>query len=334
MTKAVQLHRNGGGLVLTKYALQDAPIYEKGITADLLGEHLKAVFQTLEPKTRTVSLALSVTDSFVRHADLPQMPVGTMRQVLKLNSKNYLQQELADHVFDCFVIPPRESGNGKAPGKAAGPGANNVRVLAAAARGDLIDTVQNACRQAGLNVHSLVPGLVGPVNAFECAMPEVFSKEAVALVDMGFKCTTICLLDEGELVLSRVVNIGGDRLTTGLAEALGTSYAEAESIKVGIPAEVQAQLQSQILPLARELRASIDCFEHQHDRAVTKVFVSGGSARSELIVQILQADLMAECKAWNPVGFVKLALSPGQTEEVTQVAPQLAVAVGAAVAAF
>jgi type IV pilus assembly protein PilM len=166
------------------------------------------------------------------------------------------------------------------------------------------------------------------------AMPEVFAKEAVALVDIGFRNTSICLLQEGELILSRVVAIGGDRLTTGLAEVMGISYAEAESIKVGIPAEVQGQLEALVLPLGRELRASMDCFEHQQDRPITQVFISGASAKSEFILQILQSELMVECKTWNPLSFMEMALPPQQSAQVEQVASQLTVAVGAAIAAF
>jgi type IV pilus assembly protein PilM len=180
----------------------------------------------------------------------------------------------------------------------------------------------------------VVPGLIGPVNAFEQAMPEVMSKEVVALVDMGFKHTTICLLQEGELVLSRVVAIGGDRLSNGLAESLGISYAEAEGIKVGMPTEVQSHLETLVTPLGRELRASIDFFEHQQDKTVTQVFISGGSARSEFIVAALQAELSIECRTWSPTTFLTSALPPQQVAEIDQIAPQLAVAVGAAVASF
>src|SRR6185436_11399565 len=127
-------------------------------------------------------------------------------------------------------------------------------------------------------------------------VPEVFAREVVALVDIGFKCSSICIVQEGELVLSRVVGIGGDRLTTALSESMNISYAEAEGIKVGMAGEVQSSLDSVLTPLGRELRASIDFFEHQQDRPVTQAFISGGSARSELIMKSLHAELMVECK--------------------------------------
>ena len=74
-------------------------------------------------------------------------------------------------------------------------------------------------------------------------------------MDIGFKSSTICILQEGELVLSRVVGIGGDKITGGLAENMAISYAEAEGIKMGMPAEVQPILEALVAPLGRELRA-------------------------------------------------------------------------------
>jgi type IV pilus assembly protein PilM len=332
-TKAVNLQRKGDGFVMVGYALLDAPIYERSLSAELLGEHLKAVCQNFDSKSRCVSLALGVNDSIVRHAELPMMPVSDMRQVLKNNTKNYLQQDLPGHVFDCFITPPRVTDKPAEKPKLSS-GSPKCRVLVAGAKRQLIDDLQNAIKANGLTADHIVPGLLGPVNAFEMAMPEIFSREVVALVDIGFKNTSICVLEEGELMLSRVVGIGGDRLTAGLAESLGISYAEAEGIKIGMPTEVQSNLEALLLPLGRELRASIDFFEHQQDRTVSQVFISGGSARSEFIVQILQTELVAECKPWNPLNFLETSLPTQQAAELEHVAAQLTVAVGAAMAAF
>ena len=186
------------------------------------------------------------------------------------------------------------------------------------------------------------------MNAFELAMPQVFANESVALVDIGFKHSSICILDRGELVLIRVVAIGGDRLTTGLSETLNISYAEAEGVKLGMtPAngsepngdaagmEMQAALfQAQVMPLGRELRASLDFFEHQKDRPVTQVYVSGAAAKSENFLDMLRAEMIVECKTWNPALSLQLALPGQQAAEIEYVGPQLGVAIGAAMAAF
>jgi Tfp pilus assembly PilM family ATPase len=123
-------------------------------------------------------------------------------------------------------------------------------------------------------------------------------------------------------------------LTAGLAQALNTSYAEAEGIKIGMAPEVEAALQMHVAPLGREIRASLDFFEHQQDRPVSQVYVSGGSARSEMILQMLHSELLLECKTWSPTGFLQLALPGQQAVEVEHIGSQLTVAVGAALAAL
>ena len=332
-TKAVHLQRKGDSYTLLRYSVMDAPIYEKSMSVELLADHLKSVCQSLEAKTKYVSLAISVNDSIVRHAELPQIPVGDMRQILKNNSKNYLQQDLPGYTFDCHFIPTRPGGPNETAKPNAG-GTQKLKVLVGGAKKQLADDLQAAVKQAGYIPDQVVPGLVGPVNAFELAMPEAFKAEPTALVDIGFKSSNISLLLKGELVLSRVVNIGGDRFTQGLAESMSISYAEAEGIKVGMPSEVQSNLEPLLLPLGRELRASVDFFEHQQDRTITQIYMSGGSARSEFIVKALEAELMAPCKSWNPAATLQVALPPAQISELEHVAPQLAVAVGTAAAAI
>ncbi len=327
-TKAVLLEKRGEILALTRYALLDAPLFEKKISVDLLGDHLKSVAEALGSTTKFITMAVGLDDAIIRQIEMPQIPVDEMRQILKVNHKNYLQQDLPNHVFDCYIIPPRLNLGGK------DAGIPKLKVLAAAAKQQLVADFINAAALAGLTADSLVPGLVGPINTFELALPEIYAKETVALVDIGFKHTSVCVLDKGELVLNRLMNIGGDQLTLGLAEAMSISYAEAEGIKVGMAPEVESSLQLQVAPLGREIRASLDFFEHQEDRPVSQVYVSGGSARSEMILQMLHQELLVECKTWNPTGFLQLALPGQQAVEVDHIGPQLTVAVGAALAAF
>jgi type IV pilus assembly protein PilM len=330
-TKAIQIQRKGAGFVLSGFAVIDAPVYETTLPPEMLSEHLKNVCQALGVKPRAVTLAIGVNDSLMRHAELPMMPVDDMRQVLKINSKPYLQQELPGYVFDCHLFASKAGQKGQVNAPGTTP---KIKVLVAGAKRQFINTLQDGMKRAGFGTDAIVPAVIGPVNALELAMPEVFAQSVVALVDIGFKSSSISILQQGELILNRVVSIGGDRLTAGLSETMNVSYAEAEGIKVGMPTEVQTQLESLMMPLGRELRASIDFFEHQQEKTVSQVFVSGASARSEMILQILQGELSVECKPWNPAAAFELQLPPQQAAEFENVAPQLTVAIGAALAAI
>lgn len=329
-TKAVFVQKKGTGLDLVHYALKDAPVFEKGFTPELLAEHLQSIVADLGYKGKNACLVIGVQDSLIRTAEMPFVPVTDMRLMLKFNSKNYLQQDLPDYVFDCQTQSVGQGGVAtETPTKAT-----KAKVLVGGAKQQTLTQLQEAGKLAGLVVDQIIPSVVCPANAFELAQPEHFSKGVVALVDIGFKHSTISILSSGEFTLSRVVSIGADKLTAGLAEAMGVSYAEAESIKVGLPEEVQGIMQSLITPLGRELRASIDFFEHQHDKSVSNVFISGGSSRAQFVADSLQSELMVPTKAWNPVEFMSLSLPPEKLGEIEQVASQLAVAVGGAVAAL
>lgn len=338
-TKAVHLQRRGDRFNLANYVLLDAPSPDQSLSVELIANHLKDVAKALDlGRTKQVALAIGVNDSLFRQVELPLMPVADMRQMLKFNAKNYLQQDLPDYVYDCcYLVARKVEAKPNDPNRKEAPrvvGTPKQKVALGGAKRQIIEEFQSAIKLAGLVPDQIVPGFVGPLNAFEMAEPEAYAKEVCAIVEIGFKNSIIVILEGGELMLNRVVNIGGDRLTGALAEGINITYVEAENIKVGMPTEVQPHLESALHPLGRELRASIDFFETQNDKTVGSVFISGGSARSEFIVQTLQNELMIPCKTWNPSRFLELGLRPEKMGEIEQVAPQLTVAIGAAMSAL
>jgi type IV pilus assembly protein PilM len=335
-TKAVHLQNRNDRIALLGYAVMEAPNRDKPGSAEGLGNHLKSLLKAMGDGVRYAALGVDVPDAFLRHAELPPMPLPDMRQMLRLNSKAYLQQDYPDHVFDCSIILSRPAPSGAQTTKpaVATPGPQKQKVLVGGIKRQVLDDVKAACKIAGLVPLHVTPSMVGPVNAFEATEPEVFAKEVVALVDIGFRQTTISMLKYGELVMNRVVALGGDHLTKGLAEALGVSDAEAESIKIGMPGEVQQNLEPVIANLGRELRASLDFFEHQQDVAVGKVFLSGGTARSEFTVRALQTEIMVPCNTWNPTKKLLLSLPVQQRAGLEESAPQLVVALGVGALAF
>lgn len=329
-TKAVQVQRKGQGFELVSFACKDTPQSDKQLAPEALGDHLKAVMSDIGAKGKPLALVIGVGDTLLRHAELPLIPLSDMRMMLKFNSKNYLQQDFPEHTFDCHLLPLAPEGGAVDPTKPPTKG----RVLVGGIKNQSLAHYQAAAKSAGINLEMLIPSAIAPANAFEMAMPEVFSKETVALVDLGHDHSSISILRAGELVLFRVVTIGAKKITHGLAESMGVSDAEAEQIKVGLLDEVQVAMQSLLMPLGRELRASVDFIEHQQDKSVSQVYMSGASARSQFVVETLQSELMVPSQVWNPVSFMSLGLPPAQAAELEQAAPQLTVAIGGAMAAF
>jgi len=331
-TKAVLLERHGEILSLANFTLLDAPARDKRPTPEVLAEHLKAVYSALGASTKLMTLAIGLEEALVRQVELPQIPLDEMRLVLKNNARNYLQQDLNSHFFDFHIFLPKLSNAsaGSKPGDPTKPMAvPKLKVIVGAAKQQIVNDYSAAIKLAGLIPDFIVPGLLGTLNSFEASLPEVYNGDPVALVDIGFRTTSVSVLDHGELALTRVVNIGGDRLTAGLAETMNISYAEAEGIKVGMAPEVASSLELQVLPLGRELRASLDFFEHQQDRPIANIYVTGGSSRSEMLMEMLRTELVVECRPWNPASSLQLALSGQQAVDIEHLATQLVVAIGA-----
>lgn len=332
LTKAVHLQRRGSGYALLGFAIQPTPKVEGPLSREALAGLLRNLVQQLGGRARQVVLAMDVGESLMRNTEMPLVPVSDMRTMLKLNPKSYLQQDLQDYVFDCVALPPKAAPQGAETGKMP----SKCKVIVGGVRRPYLEELQAAARLAGVTLEMVVPNPIGPPNALELAQPEVFQKEVLALVDLGFRHSSINILQCGELMLNRVVDLGGDKLTAGLADMMNISYTEAEGIKVGMPREVETTLQPLLAPIGRELRASIDFYEHQQDKTVPQVLVSGGAARSEFVLQVLQTELMVPCRSWNPAGVLELelAISAQQRMEFEQASPDLAVAIGAALSAF
>jgi hypothetical protein len=237
--------------------------------------------------------------------------------MVKLSPKTYLQQDLPDFLFDCHVkMPAAEPGNANTARLK-----RKTKVLVGGAKRRLIENLQEAAKDAGFIVEEITLNQLGVVNAVR-ALPEDSHAEVVAALDIGSNNSTIAILVNGEFALTRTVNVGAGKL----ADFFGKTGAA--DLAAGKMEEFQARVQGLISVLTRELTASIDFFETQSDAKVTEIVVSGGAARSQFILQGLEAALEIPCEAWTPAKCRGLELPAQQKNEVEYEGPQLAVAIG------
>ncbi|MEO5803884.1 MAG: pilus assembly protein PilM [Verrucomicrobiota bacterium] len=326
-TKAVCLEKNGTSLGLLSYTIQDRPDFGKVLSAEALSKHLAAVTQVLNAKTKSVILAVGAADSVICHAEMPLIGTSEMRKMVKLNPKVYFQEDLPNHSFDCFVL--HQGTNANPEGKQI----PKAKTLVVGIKNQLSQSLQEAASSASLQIEEITAAQTSAANCFVMSS-EAAQKKVVALADIGFSHSTISLLVNGEITLTRVVNIGADKFTAGLAEAMNITYSVAEGLKQIMPDKVHLQLKTLISPLCHELSNSIHFFEQQQDEKVSEVYVSGGSSRSAFIIEILQTELTLPCKSWDPTSSLKIELSPAQSAALKQEAPQLTVAIGAALSWF
>jgi len=338
--KGVLLQRKGDDrFVLTSYASREVPDELK--TPEDLAQQLKLLLKDLGGSAKGCAIAVSDPDSLLRIIEQPNTPIDLLRNALRLNGLAVLNQECKDFVLDCAPVLAEEAnghktnganGNGK-DGAQEMNGQNGVAKTKYLVGGMLRPTVKQiseACSKSRTSADILQLAPICSFNAFEFAYPEIFSKDAFLLLDMGHLQSTVLIGSKKELVLVRSIDYGGKALTLALTADGALDSAAARLMMEEGDAGMAEICRGSLTRLATEVRNSIGFFEGQHEESIHRIFVSGGLARTETILQTLSDELGLPCEIWDPLETCEVALPPAKRQALPNEFVSLNVACGAA----
>ena len=332
--KGVLLHRKGDArYVLTSYASR--PVPEEIETADELALQLKLLFKDLGGSAKGCAVAVSDPSSLLRIIEQPDTPVDLLRNALRLNGLAVLNQECKDFVLDC--APVSENGNGhhgagdgQASAASSSGGVARKKYLVGGMLRPVVKQISEAMSKTRVTADILQLAPVCSFNAFELAYPETFANETFLLLDMGHLQSTVLIGSKKELVLVRSVDYGGKTLTQALT-ADGALDANAAKLMMNEGDAGMAEIcRASLTRLATEVRNSIGFFEGQHEESINRIFVSGGLARTETILQSLSDELGLPCEIWDPLETCEVALPAAKRQALPSEFVSLNVACGAA----
>ena len=337
--KGVTLKRKSDSrLVLTSFASREVP--EQIATSEELAQQIKLLFKDLGGSAKGCALAISDPAILLRIIEQPDTPVDLLRNALRLNGLAVLNQECKDFVLD---VAPVTSGaaNGKSTvgsdnQEAASTTAvqsgvmTKTKYLVGGMLREVVKKISEAMGKARVPADLLQLAPVCSFNAFEFAYPEIFSNEAFLLLDMGHSQSTVLIGSKGELVLVRSIDYGGKALTQALT-AEGALEANAAWTMIQQADEGMAEIcRTSLARLATEVRNSIGFFEGQREESINRIFVSGGLARAELVLQTLSDELTLPCEIWDPLETCEVALPAAKRQSLPHEFVSLNVACGAA----
>jgi Tfp pilus assembly PilM family ATPase len=339
--KGVLLQRKGDDrFVLTSYASREVP--EELKTPEDLAQQLKLLFKDLGGSAKGCAIAVSDPASLLRIIEQPNTPIDLLRNALRLNGLAVLNQECKDFVLDCAPVLAEEvnghktngaNGKGKDAAEQEMNGSNGVAKTKYLVGGMLRPTVKQiseACSKTRTAADILQLAPVCSFNAFEFAYPEIFSKDAFLLLDMGHLQSTVLIGSKKELVLVRSIDYGGKALTQALTADGALDAAAARVMMEEGDAGMAEICRGSLTRLATEVRNSIGFFEGQHEQSIHRIFVSGGLARTETILQTLSDELGLPCEIWDPLETCEVALPPAKRQALPNEFVSLNVACGAA----
>src|SRR5207253_497226 len=128
------------------------------------------------------------------------------------------------------------------------------------------------------------------------------------VLDTGHLQSTVLIGSRSELVLVRSIDYGGKALMQALT-AEDALDADAAWLMIQQGDEGMTEIcRGSLARLGTEVRNSIGFFEGQREEGINRIFVSGGLARAEAVLQALSDELSLPCEIWDPLETCEVAL--------------------------
>jgi Tfp pilus assembly PilM family ATPase len=336
--KGVAVRRKGDSrFVLTSFASR--PVPEGFDSPDDLARELKQLLRELGGGAKACAFAVSDPTAILRIIEQPDTPVHLLRNALRLNGLVVLNQECRDFVLDVApLVDPKSASVAVKSSATSAPVQAGVltqtKYLVGGMLRSQIKQIVAAAAKVRLSPEILQLAPVCSFNAFEFAYPEVFANDAFLLLDMGHLESTVLIGSRSELVLVRSIDYGGKALMQALT-AEDALDADAAWLMIQQGDEGMNEIcRNSLAKLAMEVRNSIGFFEGQREEGISRIFVSGGLARAETVLQSLSDDLGLPCEIWDPLETCEVALPAAKRQTLPNEFVSLNVACGAAFAYF
>jgi type IV pilus assembly protein PilM len=213
-------------------------------------------------------------------------------------------------------------------------------VLLVAVKKDKILNHTNVLAQAGKTPMVVDIDAFALQNCFEVNY-DPDPAQTVSLLNVGASVMNINIVRGGVPLFTRDVSVGGNQYTDALQKELDLSFEDAEKLKKGDSvAGVAEEQRTTILRsvsdiLILEIQKTFDFFRATAaGENIQRIYIAGGSARVPGLVDLLREEFAMPVEELYP--FRKIVINPGRhsEEEIRDLAPRLAIAVGLALRSF
>ena len=287
-------------------------------------------------KGRRVALGVSNQQVVVRQVDLPYLPDNELRQSLPFQVDEAIPIPVDQAILDFHTLETLTGDDGR----------RVSRILLVAAQREMVQRLVEAVTRARLE-----PVLVD-LDAF--AMLRSLAPEAgrglldetagELLVDIGSVVTNLLIHADGVPRFVRILLMGGDAITDELETQLGLDRAEAERHKVETGlldpvALLEADRHARVIAeragrLLDEIRGSLDYYATQADAVpVRRVILTGGASRLRGLAERLSDALGIPVERGHPMQELRIGSVGLPHEQLVDLEPDLAVAIGLALGA-
>jgi type IV pilus assembly protein PilM len=303
-----------GGLILLDYRLRETPLdpatgqrHEAHTAMHETAAVLREMMHELRVKNGAVNCALPAQSVFARFVKLPSLEHEKLEKVIAFEAQQNVPFPIDDVVWDYQVV--------------GGGLDEQVQVILVAIKHDLLDEVNGAVEETGLQTSTIDVAPMTLYNAFRYSYPNV--NDCSLLVDIGARTTNVLFI-EPRRIFSRSLPIGGSAITGAIAREFGESFDAAETRKkrdgfVGLGgayaepsdhdvARVSKLARSTMTRLHAELMRSISHYRAQQQGSrPDRIFLCGGTAGMPYMREFFHEKFQVPIEFFNPLRNVAVS---------------------------
>lgn len=322
--RVVQLRRSGEAWNLVKYG--SAPVDIKVASSDApedqkrLGEVITNLVSQAGITERNVVVGIPSSKMFATVVDLPNLPAQELASTIKYQAEQFIPMSIDEAKIDWAVL-----------GKSLRDPQKNEVLLASVAnkfseaRLDLVESI-------GLNVVALEPDSL----ALTRALVQPNNQDAMMIVDFGDFSTDLVAVLGGSPRLIRSIPVGLQTLVKAATQNLNIDATQATQFitKFGLhPDRLEGQilksLDATLDQFIVEINKSVKFFQSRYPNVSLKyLMLSGYTLSIPAFGEYIAGKTGIQTVAGNAWGNVRY--SPNLRDNLMQLAPQFAVAVGLA----
>lgn len=312
-----------GQVALPQGAVVDGEIRDAGAVSEAVAQ----LWKRAKVKNKSAVIGIANQRVVVRQVDVPYLEEKDFRTALPFQAADFIPMPVDEAQLDFIVLGDYMTDAQE----------HMMRVLLVAAATEMIESYVDAVAAAGVQTTAVD---LTPFAVARAVSPAARGESGIAgseaIVDVGGGITNVIVHHNGEPRFVRILLVGGDDVTTSIAELRDISFEEAEALKLDAAAEeaqegVSRILRTQVDALVEEVRGSLDYYLSQEDsESIVSIILTGGGSLTDGLIERMEETFRTPIVKASPLSEVNASRSGLTEEQIAQVQPVSAAAIGLA----
>ena len=327
--KMVELDGKSNQLSLVALGYQNLPddtiIDGQIMELNVVSDCIRNVCGSFGVNADQVVTGVSGHSVIIKNIVLPSMSQDELEESIDWHAEEHIPYDLADVSLDYQVTKTTSDA---------------THVLIAACKRERIDNVRQAVQLAGKEPFVIDVDTFALQNCYEFNyQPD--DRQVVTLLNIGASTMNVNIIKGTRSLFTRDITVGGSQFTDVLQRSLGLSFQQAEAVKRGVNHAVEGVEEKAIEPLmhnvteiiAMEIQKTFDFYRATSDdneTVVQKILISGGGSKLQGLAHDLSARLELPVEVLDPFRNIKVDSRKFDPDYMSEIMPEMAVAVGLA----